>query len=275
MNSTLTTSPLLELHSLSKTFADFSALDSVSLSINRGEIFGFLGPNGAGKTTTIKIIAGLLRPSKGTVTICGVDLARDPLFCKASTGYIPDRPFLYEKLTGSEYLGFIASLYPGDQQHNHQEAQKYLEIFDLLRWQDHLIEGYSHGMRQKLIMTSIFMLDQPLIVVDEPMVGLDPKSARIVKELLKAKAAEGRGIFLSTHSMEIAEELCDRVAIIVEGKVCAEGTIQGLKSGRSHEGANLEEIFLELTGAHDLQEVVRALKSNRTRQTVFEQDSRS
>ena len=253
---------LLQLTNLTRTFSDFTALDHVNLSLAPGEIFGFLGPNGAGKTTTIKMIAGLLQPSSGTITICGRELAKEPIECKAVTGYIPDRPFLYEKLTGSEYLGFVASLYPVESSRYRKEMERYLELFDLIRWKDHLIEGYSHGMRQKLIMTSIFMLNQPLIIVDEPMVGLDPKSARIVKELVKAKAAEGTGIFLSTHSMEIAEELCDRVAIIVQGEVKTEGSIHELKTGVGQDNANLEEIFLELTGAHDLQEVVRALRGN-------------
>jgi ABC-2 type transport system ATP-binding protein len=252
---------LLHLHNLSKNFGSFTAVESVNLQLSTGEIYGFLGPNGAGKTTTIKMLAGLLQPSGGTITICGKNLAREPLYCKNLTGYIPDRPYLYEKLTGAEYLCFIRSLYHTSGPDPKKEADRYLELFDLWEWQDHLIEGYSHGMRQKLIMTSIFMLNQPLIIIDEPMVGLDPKSARIVKELLKSKARAGIGIFLSTHSMEIAEELCDRIGIIVHGRLTAEGTMVELRGHATGGNDNLEDIFLELTGASELQAIIMALRT--------------
>ena len=251
--------PILAVDGLIKKFSDFHAVDDVSFNVKPGTIFGFLGPNGAGKTTTIKMLAGLLQPDGGTITIGGHSMAAEPLACKKITGYIPDRPYLYEKLTGHEFLQFMASLYdlPAQQ---FDTCQRYLELFDLDDWQHHLVESYSHGMRQKLIMTSIFMLDQPLIVVDEPMVGLDPKSARIVKELFKSKAESGTTIFLSTHSMEIAEELCHRVCIIRDGRIIAEGSVDSLKSEAQHGAANLEDLFLELTGAFELQEVVAALR---------------
>lgn len=255
-------SPRIHLDRLTKKFGAFTAVDNVDLTVSSGEIYGFLGPNGAGKTTTIKMIAGLLQPSSGSISIGGKQLADDPAYCKNLTGYIPDRPYLYEKLTGTEYLGFIASLYNTLDANPRSEADYYLEIFDLTDWKDHLIEGYSHGMRQKLIMTSIFMLNQPIIVVDEPMVGLDPKSARIVKELFKTKAQAGIAIFLSTHSMEIAEELCDRIGIIVQGKLKAEGNIAELRGSNSQKNSNLEQIFLELTGAFELQNVIKALQSD-------------
>jgi ABC-2 type transport system ATP-binding protein len=258
----MTATPLLEISRLHKEFAGVVAVDGISLELHQGQIYGFLGPNGAGKTTTIRMVAGLLRPSGGTIRIAGRDLATEPAYCKGRTGYIPDRPFLQEKLTGAEYLAFINSLYHGRDTAALARAKEYLELFDLADRQDHLIEGYSHGMRQKLIMASIFMLDQPLIVVDEPMVGLDPKSARIVKELFKSKARAGVGIFLSTHSMEIAEELCDRVGIIVQGRLKAEGTVAELRRGAAG-GGSLEEIFLELTGAFELQEVIYALRGGR------------
>lgn len=254
--------PLLQLHSLTKRFADFTAVNDISLHLHKGEIYGFLGPNGAGKTTTIKMLAGLLQPSSGAITIDDHDLAINPSHCKERTGYIPDRPYLYEKLTGAEYLGFISSLYQRRDANHLQEAEHYLELFDLQDWKNHLIEGYSHGMRQKLIMTSIFMLNQPLIVVDEPMVGLDPKSARIVKELFKTKARQGTGIFLSTHSMEIAEELCDRIGIIVHGVLKSEGSVAELRAKAAGGNRNLEEIFLELTGAFELQDVIVALRND-------------
>ena len=265
MESTNLMNPtVLSLSSLTKTFNTFTAVDQVSLDIQQGELFGFLGPNGAGKTTTIKMIAGLLKPSSGTLTIKGhsIDSAADQ--CKQLTGYIPDRPYLYEKLTGREYLGFIASLYnklPSSKRWK-ERSEPYLHYFDLVEWQDHLIESYSHGMRQKLIITSILMLDQPLIVVDEPMVGLDPKSARIVKELFRKLADEGKTIFLSTHSMEIAEELCDRLAIIANGTIIATGSVSELKAKAQRESSNLEDLFLQLTGAYELQEVIAALRSH-------------
>lgn len=252
---------LLHIRNLSKNFGSFTAVDDVNLELSAGEIYGFLGPNGAGKTTTIKMLAGLLQASHGTITICGKNFDVEPRYCKNLTGYIPDRPYLYEKLTGAEYLGFISSLYSVSGPDPKKEADRYLELFDLTEWKDRLIEGYSHGMRQKLIMTSIFMLNQPLIIVDEPMVGLDPKSARIVKELLKSRARQGTGIFLSTHSMEIAEELCDRIGIIVHGQMQAEGTMADLRGRATKDKDNLEDIFLELTGASELQAIILALRT--------------
>ena len=255
---------VLTLDHLSKRFGGFTAVDDVSLTVAAGEIYGFLGPNGAGKTTTIKMLAGLLLPSSGSITINGHDLGRSPASGKRATGYIPDRPFLYEKLTGDEYLRFIASLYlAGETEKVMARAESFLGLFDLTDWQHHLIEGYSHGMRQKLIMTSVFMLEQPLIIVDEPMVGLDPKSARIVKELFKSLAAGGTAIFLSTHSMEIAEELCDRIGILVNGHLTTSGTVVQLRQQAASGTANLEDIFLELTGAYELQGIIKALRQGR------------
>jgi len=269
---------ILNIHGLSKTFGTFTAVKDISLQLSPGEIYGFLGPNGAGKTTTIKMLAGLLQPTAGEIIICGKNLVSHPAFCKSRTGYIPDRPFLYEKLTGMEYLRFIGSLYSDFGSGFTEEADYYLQLFDLVEWQDHLIEGYSHGMRQKLIMISIFMLNQPLIIVDEPMVGLDPKSARIVKELFKSKARSGVGIFLSTHSMEIAEELCNRIGIIVHGGMTACGTVAELQaraaSDNSKGNSNLEDIFLELTGAYELQSVISALRGNDTTQSFYNRGGR-
>ncbi|WPD22210.1 MAG: ABC transporter ATP-binding protein [Candidatus Electrothrix aestuarii] len=253
---------ILEINNLRKNFADFTAVNGISLEAKAGEIFGFLGPNGAGKTTTIKILAGLLQADSGSVTINGNSLTKQPLLCKQDTGYVPDRPWLFEKLTGGEYLRFVASLYNLPEERFNSAAPRYLEMFDLSKWQDHLIESYSHGMRQKLIMTSVFMLDQPLLIIDEPMVGLDPKSARIVKDLFKRKAEEGRTIFLSTHSLEIAEELCHRIAIITNGTLHVIGTMEELrkKAGKEEQDIDLEEIFLQLTGAWEMQQVIAALK---------------
>jgi len=252
---------VLAIEGLTKKFGSFKAVDDISLTVAPGEIFGFLGPNGAGKTTTIKMIAGLLKPDTGTIHINGNDLANDTKNCKQDTGYIPDRPYLFEKLTGYEFLQFIASLYNLEQDLFIKNTDYFLRLFDLLDWQHHLIESYSHGMRQKLIISSVFMLDTPLIVVDEPMVGLDPKSARIVKELFKKHVANGNSIFLSTHSLEIAEELCDRIGIILNGSLRAAGNLADLQAEAKTAHSDLEEIFLELTGAYELQEIIAALRS--------------
>ena len=251
---------MLVLENLTKKFGDFTAVDDVSLTVSKGEIFGFLGPNGAGKTTTIKMIAGLLKPDNGRIDINGHDLAKYPQNCKQETGYIPDRPYLFEKLTGLEFLQFIASLYNLAPETFNKNTAHYLNLFDLEDWRHHLVESYSHGMRQKLIISSVFMLELPFIVVDEPMVGLDPKSARIVKELFKSFAAKGTAVFLSTHSLEIAEELCDRIGIILNGKLCASGDLAHLQQEAKLEHSDLEEIFLELTGAYELQEIIAALR---------------
>ncbi len=252
---------MLIIENLTKTFGSFKAVDDISLHVRTGEIFGFLGPNGAGKTTTIKMIAGLLQQDTGQIRINNHDLADDPQLCKQETGYIPDRPYLYEKLTGDEFLQFIASLYRLDSATLETNTEMFLDLFDLTEWRHHLIESYSHGMRQKLIITAAFMLQPPLIVVDEPMVGLDPKSARIVKELFKSRAGAGTSIFLSTHSLEIAEELCDRIAIILNGRIRIIGDMDTLRHEARKEESGLEDIFLELTGAYELQKIIAALRN--------------
>ena len=249
------------IKNLVKKYGTFTAVDDISIKVQPGKIFGFLGPNGAGKTTTIKLLAGLLKPDSGNIIINGYDIAEDPVKCKLHTGYIPDRPFLYEKLTGDEFLRFIASLYHLPTETFDKNVNRLLDLFDLTDWQSHLIESYSHGMRQKLIMTSVFMLDTPSIIVDEPMVGLDPKSARIVKELFKNHARVGGSIFLSTHSLEIAEELCGQIAIILNGRIKAVGDMATLRQKASLETSDLEEVFLELTEAEGLTEVISALKN--------------
>ncbi|MDF1577918.1 MAG: ABC transporter ATP-binding protein [Desulfobulbales bacterium] len=251
---------ILAIEGLTRKFGDFTAVDDLNLEISRGEIFGFLGPNGAGKTTTIKMLAGLLKPDRGRILINGMDLMAEPEKCKQLTGYIPDRPFLYEKLTGDEFLRFIASLYRLPAEKYNERVPEYLKLFDLTDWRHHLIESYSHGMRQKLIISSTLILDPPLIIVDEPMVGLDPKSAKIVKELFKKHARNGGSIFLSSHSLEIAEELCDRIGIILNGKIRSIGDIAALRREASLEESGLEEVFLQLTGAYELQEIIHALR---------------
>jgi ABC-2 type transport system ATP-binding protein len=250
----------LKILHLTKRFGSFAAVDDVSLTVGPGEIFGFLGPNGAGKTTTIKMIAGLLKPDHGSIHINGHDLAQEPGLCKQATGYIPDRPFLYEKLTGMEFLQFMAGLYQVPEPRFREASARFLELFRLTDWQHHLIESYSHGMRQKLIITAALLHNPSLIIVDEPMVGLDPQSARLVKELFKERARSGTSIFLSTHSLEIAEELCDLIAIIQNGRIRCLGDLESLRKEAKLEDSDLEAIFLELTGTYELREVIAALK---------------
>ncbi len=256
----LSKAPILSVTELSKNFGVFKAVDSISISVQSGEIFGFLGPNGAGKTTTIKMLAGLLKPDHGHICINGIDLRKNPEKCKQQTGYIPDRPYLYEKLTGLEFLQFVASLYSVSEEQFARHVDKMLSLFDLEDWRNHLVESYSHGMRQKLIIIAAFMLEPILIVVDEPMVGLDPKSARIVKDLFNEYAQSGGSVFLSTHSLEVAEELCSRIAIIMHGKIIATGDLDSLRQQSENSDSSLEDIFLQLTGAYELHDVIRALK---------------
>ena len=251
---------MIDIRNLTKHYGDHAAVDGIDLTMDSGEIFGFLGPNGAGKTTTIKMLAGQLQPDRGTILIQGHDMAAEPLVCKKITGYIPDRPFLYEKLTGLEFLQFIASLYGLDWELFKRNTVYFLELFDLTAWQHHLIESYSHGMRQKLMIVAAFMLEPMLVVVDEPMVGLDPKSAKIVKELFKKHSRRGWTVFLSTHSLEIAEELCDRIAIIDQGRIRAVGTLDMLRREAELTGSGLEDIFLQLTNAIELGTIIAALR---------------
>jgi ABC-2 type transport system ATP-binding protein len=252
---------MIELQALTKRYGDFTAVDAVTLEVRRGEIFGFLGPNGAGKTTTLRIIAGILLPTSGTVRIAGVDVVRDPITAKSRLGFIPDRPFIYEKLTGAEFLRFVAGLYGQSGQDTEHRARELLTLFDLDEWRDELVESYSHGMRQKLIISSAFVHRPDVIVVDEPMVGLDPKAARILKDLFREYVRRGHTIMMSTHTLEVAESLCDRVAIIQNGRIRALGTIPELRSQAAGTGEGLEAIFLRLTGESAARELVDVLDS--------------
>jgi ABC-2 type transport system ATP-binding protein len=238
---------MIELRGLTKRYGSFTAVDGIDLSVPTGEIFGFLGPNGAGKTTTLRMIAGILQPSAGTVEIGGIDLAKNPIEAKSKLGFIPDRPFIYEKLTGAEFLSFVAGLYGQDGPQVARRGNELLALFDLEEWAHQLVESYSHGMRQKLIIASAFIHRPEVIVVDEPMVGLDPKAARILKDLFREFVKRGHTIMMSTHTLEVAETLCDRIAIIQSGKIRALGTLVELRGGHAGD-AKLEEIFLSLTG---------------------------
>jgi ABC-2 type transport system ATP-binding protein len=252
---------MIRLKGLTKHYGDFVAVDGLDLHVPQGELFGFLGPNGAGKTTTLRMIAGILKPTAGTVEIGGIDIATDPIRAKAKLGFIPDRPFIYEKLTGAEFLRFVAGLYDDHGPSVEHRARELLALFDLEEWRDELVESYSHGMRQKLIIASAFVHRPEVIVVDEPHVGLDPKAIKILRDLFREYAARGHTIMMSTHTLATAESLCDRIGIIVHGKISALGTMAELRSSASFGGSGLEEIFLRLTGenaARDLMDVLDA-----------------
>ncbi len=251
---------MLRLEGVVKRYGKFTAVAGLTLDVHRGEIFGFLGPNGAGKTTTIRMVAGVLRPTAGRIVVGGDDLALSPAAAKARMGYVPDRPFLYEKLSGGEFLRFVAGLWGRDGPEAEARADRLLELFQLTEWKDELIESYSHGMRQKLLISSALIHQPELIVVDEPMVGLDPRSARLLKDLLRAFVDQGGTVFLSTHTLEVAEALCDRIAIISAGEVIALGTMDELRARAHAGGAHLEEIFLKVTGGEDMADVIASLQ---------------
>jgi ABC-2 type transport system ATP-binding protein len=251
---------LLELRGVVKRYGSFTAVNEIDLSVRRGEIFGFLGPNGAGKTTTIRMIAGILKPSAGTIFVGGLDLERSPAAAKRMIGYVPDRPFLYEKLSGTEFLRFVAGLWGLDGAEVEARAERFLRLFSLYDWKDELIESYSHGMRQKLLISSAFIHEPQLIVVDEPMVGLDPRSARLLKDLLRNFVDFGGTVFLTTHTLEVAQAVCDRIAIILGGEIVAMGTMEELRAQSDAGGAHLEEIFLKVTGGEEMADIVRSLE---------------
>src|SRR3990172_9149940 len=216
---------MVKLDRLTKDYGSFRAVNGVSLHVPKGTLYGFLGPNGAGKTTALRMIAGILRPTAGRVTIADFDVHTDPIRAKAKLGFIPDRPFVYDKLTGAEFLRFVAGLYGQEGDAVERRIAELLEVFELSSWKDELIEAYSHGMRQKLIISSALIHRPECIVVDEPMVGLDPKAARLLKEIFRLFVERGGTVLMSTHTLEIAEAMCDQIAIIQHGKIVAAGTV--------------------------------------------------
>jgi len=246
---------MIELRNLTKRYGRFTAVDGINLTIPKGELYGLLGPNGAGKTTTMRMIAGILQPTSGTVKIGGIDIQQSPLVAKNKLGFIPDRPFVYDKLTGAEFLRFVSGLYGQGGSEIERRIDELLELFELAPWKDELTESYSHGMRQKLIISSALVHRPDVIVVDEPMVGLDPKSARLLKDLLREFVTRGGTVLMSTHTLEIAEAMCDRIAIVQGGRVAVSGTMDELRSQTSSGDASLEELFLKLTGGLDEHEL--------------------
>jgi len=238
---------MINVKNLSKHYGQIAAVDDINIEVNAGEIFGFIGPNGAGKTTSIKLISGILSPTNGSINICGIDMIKDPVMAKKQIGLIPDRPFLYEKLTGIEFLRFISDFYDISDDDFDQRSDEILQMFNLEDRANELIQSYSHGMKQRLIMCSALIHDPPLIIVDEPMVGLDPKAIILVKKLFKYLSSIGKTIFLSTHTLTLAEDICDRIGIINQGKLIAQGTMKELKEKVRSGEANLEELFFKLT----------------------------
>ncbi len=237
---------MIRARQLQKQYGRFQAVFPLDLDVHDGEVFGFLGPNGAGKTTTIRMLSGILPPTAGTVHIDGVDLDAEPVEAKRRVGYIPDRPYLYEKLTAREFLQFVGGIYGMDRATIREEGDRLLAGHDLVDFADQLIEGFSHGMKQRLTLSAALLHRPRLLIVDEPMVGLDPAGARQIKNDLRAIAAEGRTVFLSTHSLDVAQEVCDRLAIIHKGTVVALGSFEELRSGNRADAKDLEEVFLRI-----------------------------
>lgn len=238
---------MIQLQNVTKTFGSFVAVDDLTLTVQPGEFFGFLGPNGAGKTTTIKMIAGLFTPSAGTILINGHDTIKAPIEAKQALAYIPDQPFLYDKLTGREFLYFVGGLFKLSKVFLKDQIGQLIDHFEIGDWVDKRTEDYSQGMRQRITIAAGLLHQPKVIVVDEPMVGLDPRSAKIVKDTLKQKSREGAVVFMSTHSLQVAEELCDRIGIIKDGRLIFADTQDRLRAYKQQYDGKFESVFLELT----------------------------
>ncbi|MBC8433459.1 MAG: ABC transporter ATP-binding protein [Desulfobacterales bacterium] len=238
---------MIELTGLSKRYTDLVAVNDLNIIVPEGEIFGFIGPNGAGKTTTINMMGGIITPTSGSVTICGIRMEEHPEKAKRKIGFIPDRPYLYEKLTAMEFLEFTSDLYGVNENDFLARSQEQLEMFSLSEWSNELIESYSHGMKQRLVMAAALLHEPEVIIVDEPMVGLDPVAIKMVKELFKHLAAEGVTIFMSTHTLKVAEDICDRIGVIHKGSLVANGTPEDLRRLTDAGEADLEQVFMRLT----------------------------
>jgi ABC-2 type transport system ATP-binding protein len=238
---------MIELKNLTKKYGDFKAVNDLNLCVKEGEVFGFIGPNGAGKTTTIKMMSGILEPTRGTVSIAGIKMQDEPEKAKSKIGFIPDRPYLYEKLSGMEFLKFTADLYRVSDDIFQGRALEILKDFSLADWADELIESYSHGMKQRLIMSAALLHDPEVIIVDEPMVGLDPAAIIMVKALFRKLAGNGVTVFMSTHTLKVAQDTCDRIGVINKGRLIAIGSTQELQRTANVSETDLEKVFLNLT----------------------------
>jgi len=255
----LTGEAAVKLRGVAKRYADIVAVDYVDLDIKYGEIFGLLGPNGSGKSTALKIILGLVKPDSGSVSVLGIKAKDDPIAVKRQVGYVPESPRLYEFLTGLEYLDFVADIYGLDASDKKARIEEYLEAMELEGREGDMISSYSQGMKQKIVLISAFLHKPKLLLLDEPLSGLDPRSARIVKDLLRKLAAQGVTTIMSTHILEISQAISDRIAIMYEGRLLALGTMKELRQKARLPGSDLEDIFLKLTGTEDVREVVEAL----------------
>lgn len=240
---------MIELDHVTRSYGRKTAVDGLTLAIQPGELFGFLGPNGAGKTTTIKMMVGLLRPSSGTVRICGYDVVKQTRQANQCIGYVPDEPYLYEKLSGREFLQFIGDLYGLSRDESAAKILREIRNFELQDFVDHQTETYSHGMKQRLVFAAAMLHDPAVLVLDEPMVGLDPRSMRLVKDLLRERASAGMTIFMSTHTLGLAEEIADRIGIFDHGKLRFLGTLAELRQQLVQEHTSLERMYLELTAS--------------------------
>lgn len=249
---------MIRAEGLIKTFGSVVAVDRLTLEIPPGEIFGYLGPNGAGKTTTVKLMTGLLRPTAGRAWIGGHDVQADPRRAKKVLGLVPDQPYVYPHLTGIEFLRFIGDLYEVDLATQKRKIPEYLEMFEIAGMGDELVETYSHGMRQKLVLAGVLLHQPKVLFLDEPMVGLDPKSARLVKDVFQTLARQGMTLFMCTHVLEIAERLCHRVGIVEKGRLTRVGTVDELRA-QSGRGGSLEDVFLSLTGGDQYRDLLRYL----------------
>lgn len=238
---------MIHIDGVTKRYDSKPAVDNLSLDIPRGEVFAFLGPNGAGKTTTIKMMVGLLIPDAGKISVGGFDTVAESRRAAAQIGYIPDQPHLYDKLTGREFLQFMAGMYGMSDEEAKQEIERQVQVFDLGAFVDRLSETYSHGMKQRLVLAAAMVHRPDILVLDEPMVGLDPQSMRLVKDLLQDKSQQGVTVFMSTHTLSLAEEIADRIGVIQRGQLQFIGTVSDLKTERNREEASLEGLFLDLT----------------------------
>lgn len=245
---------MIKFENVSKTYRSGGrpAVDSLSLEVDSGRVFGFLGPNGAGKSTTIKILVGILRQDGGRVLVDGLDNLRDGLAVKRLVGYVPDEPRLYERMTALKYFDFIADIYRIGAKERRERVEKYASLFEIEGSLGDRLSSFSHGMKQKAALVGALIREPEVLVLDEPMVGLDPRASFVLKDHLARMAREGRTVFFSTHVMEVAEKICDRVGIINEGRLVAVGSVEELKAMRGEEGSSLEKLFLELTGSEDV-----------------------
>ncbi len=247
---------MIKLTNLTKRYGEKTAVSDLTLAVGRGELFGFLGPNGAGKTTTIKLIMGMLRPTSGDVEIDGLGMSKSAVEARRVIGYVPDNPYVYEKLTGREFLEFIGGVFGMEKQKMESEIRKYSARLGMADYLDYRTEEYSHGMRQKIVLAAAFIHNPKLLVIDEPMVGLDPISARVVKDIFVEFSQNGTTVFVSTHTLSLAEEICSRIGIINHGRLIAIGSKSDLRRKTSEGGGDLEDIFLQLTGEYKKEESI-------------------